>query len=145
MRRQHTGRTGTRVIPRGWQATHAGVIGKTLTSAVLIAEPGDGEPVYNPGTHQSETPVGATSYAGPAEIMLVTDSDRLADAAGEDVPTRRYEVKLLHSAAGVKPGHIVKVTACEDPDLGVDVRMVVDTVERGTQRFSRVLYATLTH
>ncbi len=139
------GRPGTRVIPADWQATHAAVVAKTLTSSVLIAEPGDGEPVFNPDTHQSETPLGATSYDGPATIMLVSDSDQAPEVAGEDVPTRRYEVKLTHAAAGVKPGHILQVTACQDPDLGPGVRLIVDTVERGTQRFSRVLYATLTH
>lgn len=145
MQRQHTGRPGTVVVPTAWQATHAAVIAKTLPSTVTITPPGTGVAAFNPTTHQSETPAATASYDGPAEIMLVTDTDRLAEAAGEDVPTRRYEVKLLHSATGVEPGHVVRVTACADPDLGAGTRLVVDAVERGSQRFSRVLYATLTH
>lgn len=138
------GRTGTPVIPAGWSAGHAAVVAKTLTSTVSIAAPDTGDRVYNSTTHQSETPTPEPVYVGAAEIMLVSDSDQLPDVAGEDVPVRRYEVKLPASAAEVVPGHVVTVTACADPDLA-GASLVVVAVERGGQRFSRVLHTTLTH
>lgn len=144
MQRQHTGRPGTHVIPTGWAEGHAVVVAKTLLCTVTIGPAGTGPATYNPTTHQSETPAATPTYDGPAEIMLVTDTDRLVDAADEQVPTRVYEVKLLATATGVQPLHVVHITTCTDPDLQGQ-RLVVDAVEVGSQRFARVLRATLTH
>lgn len=141
------GRPGTRVIPAAWSTDHAAVVARTLTCQVKIVPPGDGTPAYDRANHQSVTPEATPVYTDAAEIMLVTDTARLVDAAGETLPVRRYEVKLLAAAAGIEPGHIVTVTdAAGDDDLDrPGVRLVVDAVERGTQRFSRVLHATLHH
>lgn len=139
------GRPGTRVIPAGWAASHALVVAKTYDCQVTIAPPATGTATYDRDQHQTVTPDVIPVYTDAAEIMLVSDTAGRTDAADEDIALRRYEVKLLADAAGIEPGHIVTIDDCPgDPDLTrPGVRLVVDAVERGAQRFSRVLHATL--
>ncbi|WP_109507353.1 DUF6093 family protein [Nocardioides speluncae] len=145
MRRHHTGSGKRRVIPADWQHHHAPTIEATLASTVAIG-PAAGTPAWNPATKQTETAAVPPVYDGPAAVQAVAaglggnTSKRVAE---ELVPHRSYEVTLPWDATTeVTTDHVVTVTADEDPDM-VGRRFTINTIERGTRRFSRVLQATL--
>ena len=144
MQRHHTGsgRATTTVIPADWQAHHAGAIAKTFTATVTIGNPEAATGVFNDTTGTTDITPAAAIYTGAASIEVVADSDRMFDVADERESTRLYEIVLPVEVTGIKPGHVVHVTASPDPDL-VGRDLAVDTGQMGDRRFSRVLHATL--
>lgn len=136
------GRPGTRVFPADWQATHAPVVEDTFDSFVQIGPATGGPAAWNETSGQSESTAGAPVYSGPASIGLISDTSRLIDAAGEQVPVRRYEISLPVDTAGVDDDHVVHVVACPDQMLAGQVLTDL-AIERGDRRFARALQATL--
>lgn len=142
--RQSQGRPGTPVIPKDWQAGHAAVVAKTLKAKVRIGPPG-GTTGWNEGRGQTETADAAAVYVGAASVMPVSDTNRILTVVEDPTSTRVYEVTLPLNEPGVDlvtSEHIVKVTACDDAQL-VGKKLAIGGIERGSQRFSRVLLATL--
>lgn len=142
--RQAQGRPGTQVIPAGWGESHAGVIGRALTSTVTIG-PAGGVRGWNEGLGQSQTAPAAAAYEGVASVMAVSDSARILTVVEDPTSSRVYDVTLPLDGAGadnIETDHVVTVTSSDDPDLtGKHLR--VTAIERGSQRFSRVLLALL--
>lgn len=140
MRPVGNGRPGTQVIPDGWEATHAAVIATTFDCTITIGTLG-GKPAWNDETEQMETPLSDPVYSGPASLAPVTDTARLLDVVGDQVPVGRYEVTLAHDAAGITDKHVVHVVTSPDPLLAG--RTLTDIATARGRRFSRVLQATL--
>lgn len=144
MRRQHTGRPGTTVIPADWATAPAAIVARALPSTVRIGTPAT-QPKWNEGRGQSESGGLVAVYTGPASIMAVSDTARAATVVEDPVTTRVYDITLALSRPGadtVGAGHTVIVDACDDAAL-VGRRLEVQDAERGSRRFSRVLLATL--
>lgn len=147
MQRQHTGRSGTVVIPTNWGAAHGQVVDKTHPSLVRIG-PAGGTPTRNPGTRQVETVAAQPVYVGAATLMLASAVGGLpgqpAVVVEDEVAEVAYEVKLPYAASAlVQVGHDITVDATDpDPMLAGQVLRVA-SIERGSRRFSRVLLATL--
>jgi hypothetical protein len=142
MQRQHTGRPGTAVIPASWGEAHSAVVDKTHASTVRIG-PAGGAPTRNPGTRQMETTPAVPVYVGSASIMLASP-DQVVTVVEDDVATAVYEVTLPYAASvAVQVGHDITVNDSDpDPALAGQV-LKVAAIERGSRRFSRVLFATL--
>lgn len=135
------GRPGTAVFPPDWQNTAAAVVTTTLDCAVKVGAAGT-TPQWVPERNQTETVAAAPVYAGPASITPASESGEQQTTAAEDiVPSREYEVKLLHAATGVEVGHFVTVDVCPDDPMLVGRRLRVTGVKKGSRRFSRVLQA----
>lgn len=136
------GRTGTPVIPDGWESTHGAVIAATFNCTVTIGPAGTGT-AWNPTTHQTETTDAALVYDGPADIgpAGINDVGGETLAAEEQVDLQRLEVKIPRdAAAAVVIGHVINVTASTNPAL-VGGRLVVTDLERADRGFSRVIFA----
>jgi len=135
------GRPGTKVFPDGWAEAHAVVVDGTHDSTVTVGEPG-GSPQWSAEAKATLTLPVAPAYTGKATITPVAqDGEQQAAVAEDVVPVRRYEVKLLHAAAGVEVDHVVTVLASPDPEFATGRRLKVTAVEKGSRRFSRVLIA----
>ena len=139
---QSQGRPGTPVFPVGWEAAHAVVSEKSFDCTVSIGPATGGPMVWNPVTEQDESTAGTAVYAGPAEILVVTDTAKVMDEAADATPVRRYQVKIRAAASSVTTEHVIRVTTSSDSML-VGKTLTIDAIERG-RRFSRVLQATLT-
>jgi hypothetical protein len=142
---QAQGRPGTPVIPAGWQAGHAPVITRALMNAAVTIGPAGGTTGWNEGAGQTETEAAAAVYAGAAAIMAVSDTSRILTVVEDPTSTRVYDVTLSLDAAGVDlvvPGHVITVIASDDPAL-TGKTLTVSGIERGTERFSRVILALL--
>lgn len=141
--RRHVGSGRLAVIPERWNADHAGVIAGTFRSSVTVRPAGGGTPTWDEESGTTQTTPPAAVYEGPAKITAVTSPPGgPADAVDEQVPLRIYEVLLELDVDAAVPGLVVHVDSSPDPMLdGKNLR--VDHVDRGDQRFSRVLLATL--
>lgn len=140
--RQSHGRPGTQVFPDNWQAEHAQVIATTFDSVIKIGTAGP--PAWNSTRNQTETAIVAPVYDGPAAIGPISTSDgRQLEVVDELTHPRSYEISLEVGAAGLKPGQRVLVDESPDTMLPAGSLLIVDSVERSSRRFSRVLYATL--
>lgn len=142
---QAQGRPGTSVIPPGWQAGHAPVITRALMNAAVTIGPAGGTTAWNEGTGQTETAAAVPVYSGAAAIMPVSDSARILTVVEDPTSTRVYDVTLSLDVAGVDlvaPDHVITVIESDDPAL-TGKTLTVSGIERGTERFSRVLLAVL--
>lgn len=137
------GRPGTKVIPDDWQTTQGAVVDSTHDCTVTVGPTGI-QRRWNPETSQSETVPVDPVYAGAATVTPVIETTGQPILAQDEVPTRRYEVKLTQAAAGVEVGHVVRISVSPDPDL-VGTVLTVTSVEAASRRFSRVLQAVLTN
>lgn len=144
--RQAQGRPGTVVIPAGWGAAHAGVVEKALATASQVQIGAIGSaPAWNDDRGQTETTGPEPVYAGPAELMVVTDTTRALTVVEDPVKQRVYEVTLTHGAtAEIAVGMGVTVDPDDTDPALAGKTLTVAAIERGTRRFSRVLLATLT-
>lgn len=143
--RRSQGRPGTAVIPAGWGDAHAPVVGRTLTNATVAIGPAGGTSSWNEGRGQTETAAAGAVYAGPASIMPVSDTARILTVVEDPTSTRVYDVTLDLSHAGadlIQAEHVIRVTGCDDAQL-VTKTLTISGIERGSQRFSRVLLAVL--
>lgn len=152
-RRLHTGRPGSRVIPATWQQQIAPVVTNVLAGSgcVVTIRPPGAAPAWNEADKQTETvPAAAVygpevpPYGGTASITVVSDTDREINVADDLASTRLYEVRLPWDASTEcdHVGHVIDVITDPDPDL-VGKHLTVQSIERDTRRFSRILYATL--
>lgn len=143
--RQAQGRPGTPTIPPGWQAGHAPVVTRALMNAAVTIGPAGGTTDWNEGAGQTETAAAAPVYSGAAAIMAVSDSARILTVVDDPTSTRVYDVTLSLDAAGVdliESEHVIRVTASDDAML-TGKTLSISGIERGTERFSRVLLAVL--
>jgi hypothetical protein len=83
-------------------------------------------------------------YAGPAELMAVSDTARALTVVEDPVKQRVYDVTLPYAAsAGIEAEMVITVDP-GDPDPMLAGRTLrVHAIERGSRRFSRVLLAVL--
>lgn len=134
------GRPGTKVIPDGWQESAAKVVESTFDCTVQIGPPG-ATPTWNEGAKATLSSPAAAAYDGPATITpLDEDGEQQTVVAEDQVPLRRYQVKIRHAAGAVEVGHVV--TVAEAPDAALTGRRLeVTAVEMGSRRFSRILTA----
>lgn len=146
-RRSSFGRGGP-VIPAGWTATAASVLGDTIarSGCTVTIGPAGGAPGWNAANKVTETAPIPPVYNGPATITVVSDSSRRLDAVDENPRTRMYEVRLPlaqdDTTELIEIGHQVTVVTDPDPQLA-GARLRVESIERDTRRFSRILYAVL--
>ncbi len=83
-------------------------------------------------------------YSGAASITPSADGGIAASVVDTPTSTRAYEVKIPADVAGIDTdNHLMCVDSSPDPDL-VGARLIIQSVERGDRRFSRVLQTTLT-
>lgn len=137
------GRPGTPVIPETWQADHAAVIGETFPDTITIGAPGTA-PAFNETTGQTETTPATAAYDGPARVTAVSFAPQPVGQADEQVPVRVYEIALPWAVAGITTSHVAKVTASQDTQLQGQT-LQISQIERDSNRFSRILLATLDH
>lgn len=120
MRRPHTGRAGTAVIPDGWAAHHRPAAGATHTAECSIRRPGAASAGgINPATGVKNLSTHAPHYTGPCSYSPKARSAG-ADliAADESIPTYDVVVGLGFDAAPLlAAGDIVTIT---DPGPGGD-------------------------
>lgn len=144
---QALGRTGTPVIPAGWQAAHGAVVAKTLTATVALRHPGVTK-TWNSTSRRTEYTGGAPyATAQPARIQAQTSRavQPGEESAEETLQVAGYLVTLtLDRTADKEPevGDLVDVTASDDPLLTGRALRIHDVV-RGSLRFERDLFATL--
>lgn len=137
------GRPGTAVIPESWQADHAAVIGDTFPDVITIG-PAGGSAEFNETTGQTETTPAEPVYDGAARITAVSFAPQPVEQADEQIPVRVYEVALPWATAGISISHVITVTSSADAQLAGEV-LQVSQIERDSNRFSRILLATLDH
>lgn len=144
MARAHThhGRPGYPTLSSSWQAEAAVPVDNMRdASATTITITGAGTTAWNASLGRTVTAPGATVYAGPADITLVTNTDREATVEEQLVNSRIYLVSLPVDTTGLRLGQQIKVDTSPDASL-VEQTLVVQSVEHGTRRLSRALYAT---
>jgi hypothetical protein len=140
---KHQGSGRSEVIPASWGQDHAPVIDKTLLAMVVVRPVTGGPPVWNNTTKQTEATLGTPVYTGAARITAITSPPGgPADAVDEQVETRIYEIALTRSVDTAVPGLVVDVVSDSDSML-TGARLHIDHTDRGSNRFSRILYATL--
>lgn len=140
--RRAMGRPGTTVIPAAWSAEHAAVIAKALLSSVQIGLLG--EPAWDADAKEDRAQLEFPVYDGPAELMLVADSNRTVVTAGEQIPAPRYDVMLTADGTeAITSTMYVLVVECDDGRL-IGQMLPIEQVEAGSQRFSRVVRAVFT-
>lgn len=141
----HLGSGRSKPIPDDWGTAHAGVIAATLPAMVKVRPAVAGAPAFNPLSGQTEASAGFPVYTGAARITAVTSPPGgPTEMVDEQIQTRVYEVVLAYAVEVAAPGLVVDVTSDPDPML-VGARLLIDDVDRGSNRFSRVLLATLKH
>lgn len=145
MLRHHTGSGRRPVIHTDWADVAAGVVAGTLDAVVRIGPATGGPDVWDQATEQMVSTPGDPVYDGPAQLTAVTETRARATVSAEDpVAVRNYEITLPVDTTDIDPdGHVVFVDQCKDASL-VDRVLVVDSVVRGSRRFSRTIYAHLT-
>lgn len=136
------GRPGTPVIPEAWQAEHAAVINETFPDTITIGTPGTA--AFNETSGQTETTPSDAAYDGPARVTAVSFAPQPITQADEQVPVRVYEIALPWAVAGITTSHVAKVTASQDAQLQGQT-LQISQIERDSNRFSRILLATLDH
>lgn len=139
MRRQHTGRTGTRVLPL--EAAGRAVMAKTQTATVALRAPGTVQAWSDAEQQMVETTL-APQWTGKARIQAMTNDAREVDAAEATVTVTGYLVTI---PADVAPSvdDLVDVTESGDTTLDGSTLRVRDIVRGTAVRFERDLICTL--
>lgn len=141
--RQAHGRPGTRVIPKNWGSSHAPVMEKTMTDATCeLREPGTEQVWDDPSGQMVQVPKVAY-YIGGCQVQALTNDARVSVQAEDPESVANYLVTVPAIVGQVRGGHLLKVTTCDDPAL-TDRVLVVRDVVRGSHRFERDLFCTLT-
>jgi hypothetical protein len=142
MRRQHTGRPGTAVIPSGWETAHRVVVERTMRGRVSLREPGSSGQTWSEADEAMvATPLAPYATDVPARIQALSGQARVVQLADDTEVIADYLV-VVPAAQVVATGHLADVTTSGDPDLtGRTLR--VEKVARGTERFERDLFCTL--
>jgi hypothetical protein len=143
--RQAQGRPGTPVIPAGWGESHAQVIDRALSTASTVTiGPAGGTAAWDEGLGRTVTQPAAAVYAGPAELMAVSDTARALTVVEDPVKTRVYDVTLPYAAsAGIETEMVITVDPGDPDPILAGRTLRVHAIERGSRRFSRVLLAVL--
>jgi hypothetical protein len=142
--RQAQGRPATPVIPPDWQTAHGSVVTRSLRATVTIG-PAGGAAAWSEGAGRTETAAAAAVYTGAAALMPVSDTARVLAVVDDPTSTRVYDVTLPLGGTGVdlvQADHVITVTASDDSML-TGKTLTVSAIERGSERFSRVLLAVL--
>ncbi len=115
-----------------------------MPGTVALRQPG-GVSAFNDTSGQVELiphPAYATDL--PCRVQALTAQARtVAAAAGDDEVVADYLITVPLATNGVLEGHLATVTDTGDPDLDGHTLRVVQVV-RGTHRFERDLFCTLT-
>lgn len=139
------GRPGTEVIPTGWAEAHQPVVEKTLVDAVVsLADPTATAMEFNESTRQNELTSAPAYYTGGARIQILDQQgQQVGVPSGDPEDQSDYLVVVAASVGAVREGHRVTVDSCDDEALeGLQLR--VDTVARGSHRWERDLFCSLT-
>lgn len=100
-----------------------------------LAEPGNGDPVYDGAAGTSHTPPNDPYYTGPC--LVTTDQVvSTTEAGGEQILSDRWPAELPTSVTSVRRGHILTVTSSPDPLLvGRSLRVAdVDSTQLAVSR-----------
>lgn len=141
MRRQHTGRPGTRVVPAALEGAYRTVVARTLTARCTLRRPGTVS-VWDPASEQNRLAPHPPYYDAAARVQALGTQARQVTTADDEVVQANY---LVVVPATVSPagGDLVHVTDSGDPLL--DGRtLLVREVATGSVRAERDLFCTLT-
>ena len=139
---QARGRPGSRIIPLGWEATHAAIVAGARTGTCVIV-PGNvdsAEPVlnadftYTPGSAPEEL------YDGSCRVQAAGTQAQLSRFAEQAQHLDKYLV-VIERNIEIPVRAVVHFTAGSDPVL-VGRRMVVHAYDVGTLTWERDLYCT---
>jgi len=141
--RQAQGRPDSLVIPERWEAGHQPVAERTMHDAACeIRAPGTTQ-AWNAATEQMDAVPLDPYYTGGCRIQALTNDARTTVLAEDPELVAGYLVVVPADVDTAAEGHLVKVTDSHDIALTGRVLVVRDVV-RGSQRFERDLYCTLT-
>lgn len=135
------GRPGTRVIPVGFEESHAAVVRKAATARCKVWSQTAGTPQINDDLTYDPTTEPAPVYDDACRIQALDNKD-IVVALGEEVQARSaYLFVLDRSADDIHRGDQVVVTECTDPTLMVEGHVLtVARVTRGSLRWERDVY-----
>lgn len=136
-----TGRPGTEVIPTGWAAGHQAAADGTKTARVALRLPGTTSRWDEASQSTVTEPYAPYASDVPARVQALANDARVITAAEQTVTVTGYLIAVPADLAPQR-GHIVTVSGSGDPLLdGRELK--VDDVVRGSLRFERDLYCSL--
>jgi hypothetical protein len=146
--RHHTGSGRRRVIPEDWGRNHAPVAAGTRNAVVTLRRPATTEwdPDAADGRGATVTTPGAV-YASQVSARIQAQINRSHNdttTAEETVTVPPYLVTVDHDLQPHDGDEVQVVTCAGDPTL-VGQPLRIDHVLRGTERFERDLFCTLTY
>jgi hypothetical protein len=143
MRAIATGRPGTRVIPTDWEATNRPAVEATMTATIAWRIPGGTKGPFDEDTGTYPTVPNTPYTTVPCRVQAMATMARRVENAEQAMTVAGYLVTVPAATTGIRVGHLGHVTGTGDPDLdGHDLH--VDDVVRGSLRFERDLFCTLT-
>lgn len=141
MRRHHAGSGRRQVIPADWAAAHRPVAEGTMRGRVALRVAGTRQVWSDADDQNIAVPLAPYATDVPARVQALAGQARVIQLADDTEVIADYLV-VIPAARVVAGGHLVDVTACDDPDLlGRTLR--VEKAVRGTELFERDLFCTL--
>lgn len=139
------GRPGTSVIPSTWSAGHRPVVNATHTGTCTIRHPGGTPGVFDPVTGETPVTPYTPHYVGACRVQVMPALEQEIVTGGQEVTMVGYRVTIRYDAADdLAVGDLLTITGVDDngdPAL-VGVTMRVDSFERGSLAWERVIHAT---
>jgi hypothetical protein len=110
-----------------------------MTSSCQILRPSTADPVLNKATGLTTRPAEALIYSGKCRIKPSARADRLVEGGETPVAHWRYLVSVPLAVVGVERGDWVLITACPLDGSLVGLRLLIRSIERGSQITARRL------
>lgn len=143
MRPVATGRPGTEVIPTGWAAAHQTPVEGTMTAArCSLRRPGTTTAWDEASQSTVTTPLPPYAADVPCRVQALNTAASDVQTAEQTITVAGYLVAVPADVAGVEVNDLVDITLSDDPDL-TGAALQVDSVARGSHRFERDLFCTL--
>lgn len=133
------GRPGTRVIPVDWNESHAQVVERAMRGTCLIRRPGTTQE-WSDAEDQMVAVPHAPYFSGACRVQALRGEARVVHTAGDREVVADYLI-TVPLPVDVAEQDLVEVTA---GDAALTAPLQVLHVARGTERFERDLYCTLT-
>lgn len=137
------GRPGTKVIPDDWAANHGVIVDSTHSGTVALREPGGTPGGWDEEAQQTGTVPHAAYATIPCQVHALAGESRVVLTADDVEIVADYLLTVSRSVDGALEGHLALVTDTGDAALDGKTLEIV-RVARGTDRFQRDLYCTLT-
>jgi len=139
--RHAQGRRDTRVIPADWNHTHSPVVAKAARGTVTLREPGTVQQ-WNPTVDEMIAAEHAPYFNGPCRAVALSGEARVAVAVGDQSVIADYLIVVPLDVDALE-GHLAVLAGTGDPVFDGRTLQVLQVV-RGTERFERDLFCTLT-